>query len=34
MKQCKVLIEPTAVSKDMKKRLKTDKKVVHVERKR
>ena len=32
MKQCKVLIEPTAVSKDMKKRLKTDKKVVHVER--
>ena len=32
MKQCKVLIEPTAVSKDMKKCLKTDKKVVHVER--
>ena len=32
MKQCKVLIEPIAESKDKKTGTKTDKKVVHVER--
>ena len=31
MKHCKVLIEPIAESKD-KEGMKTDKKVVHVER--
>ena len=33
MKHCKVLIEPDTGSKDKKKRTKTDKKVVHVEKK-
>ena len=32
MKYCKVLIEPIAESKDKKKGMKTDNKVVHVER--
>ena len=32
MKQCKVLIEPNAESKDNKKGPKTDKKLAHVER--
>ena len=33
MKHCKVLIEPIAESNDKKKGTKTDKKVVHMERK-
>ena len=33
MKHCKVLIEPATGSKDKRKGAKTDKKVVHVERK-
>ena len=32
MKHCKVSIEPIAQSKDKKKGMKTDSKVVHVER--
>ena len=32
MKHCKVLIEPIAETKDKKKVMKRDKKVVHVER--
>ena len=32
MKYCKVLVEPIVESKDKKKRTKTNKKVVHVER--
>ena len=32
MKHCKVLIEPIAESKHKKKVMKTDNKVVHVER--
>ena len=32
IKQCEVLIEPIAESKDKKKGTKTDKKVVHIER--
>ena len=32
MKLCKVLIEPIAESKDKKKGMKNDNKVVHVER--
>ena len=32
MKYCKVLIEPIAESKDKKKGMRTDNKVVHVER--
>ena len=34
IKHCKVFIEPIAESKNKKKGMKTDNKVVHVERKK